>query len=337
MSAVFSARFLRSILKIQRPEEARRFLRLDMYWCPEVAEPLLSRIDELTPLQPRQALGLAEIAVELVKRIRDASRDLRVHALCSLAGAQRASDELQASEASLRAAEPLVESCAPAIQALFARQRAVLLIHQGSKNKALRIAQEAVRLERSLGKVPTKGLIVEGGVRYIREEYKESGECWNEILRYEDPASDLYAFAMQNLAATLAQQPISLEETVEARKLLRQILERIKGIRRTPVRYIVWYTEGLFHHRLQEYQQAIDHFMQARSGFQRIEQMTTFTSVSVDLIDAFVKYGKLDRARNAIERTARQLSEFEEHTQDAEVFRLALSQPMEGAAEFLRV
>lgn len=336
MSAVFSARFLRSILQIQRPEEASRFLRQDRYWCPEVAEPLLTRVDELTPLQPNAALGLAEIALDLVKRIRNASRDLQAHAWCSLAGAQRAQGALLAAESSLRAAEPLVKSCEMPIQALFARQRAVLLIHQGHKDKALRTAQEAVRLERRLEKVPTKGLIVEGAVRYLRDEYKKSGECWNEILQNEDPASALHAIAMQNFAATLAKQPLSLEEVVEARKLLRQILERIKGVRKTPVRYIIWHTEGLFHLRLEEFGQAIDHFMQARSGFFRLEQMISLARVSADLIEALVKSGKLERARHMMERTAKQLAEYEEHTGDAQVFRLAMAQPIAEAAEFLR-
>lgn len=323
-------------MKIQRPEEARRFLRQDRYWCPEVAEPLLARIEELTPLKPKDALGLAEIAFDLVKRIRNASRDLQAHAWCTLAGAQRAQGSLLAAESSLQAAAPLAKSSEPAIQALFARQRAVLLIHQGHKDKALRTAQEAVRLERRFEKVPTKSLIVEGVVRYFRAEYMKSSECWNEILKNEDPASDLYAISMQNLAATLAQQPITLEEVVEARKLLRQIQERIKGIRKTPVRYIIWYTEGLFHLRLAEFRQAIDHFMQARSGFSRLEQMSTLALVSADLTEALVRSGKLERARHMMERTAKQLSEYEEHTGEAQVFRLAMAQPIAEAAEFLR-
>lgn len=87
IGAVFSPRFLSNISKYERPEQARRFLRHDRYWTPEIAERLLDRADELSPKKPQTALGFAEIGSTIVERIRGATSDLRMHARCSVGGA----------------------------------------------------------------------------------------------------------------------------------------------------------------------------------------------------------------------------------------------------------
>ena len=334
--AVFSARFLRSILKIQRPEEARRFLRLDQYWCPEVAEPLIKRVDELVALKPKQALGLAEIALELTKRMRNPPRELQAHAYCALATALRANGRLEDASCNFRKAEELEKGCPPSLKAMISRQKSILLVEQGDLNLALKTAQQAVELDRSTGAFPGRSLIAEGMIRGIQQDIQGSCSCFMEVLQGDDPSSDDFLFAMKNLAMSFMRRPLLATEVVDARKSLRKVQDRIRGIRETPVRYDIWWIEALLHAVMEEYRVSINHFIQAREGFLRLELIPDFARVTIDFIAVLVKKGDIERARTAIERTAKQISEFPEHARYAEAFRLALDQPIEEAAEFIR-
>lgn len=333
---MFSVRFLRSISTIQSPEKAKRFLRLDRYWTPEVVEPLLARIDDLVPLKPRVALELAEIAGELLGRMRNPSLQLRVHASCSLGAAQRETGNLAGAETTFARVEGLVDGCDAGLQATFARQQAILRIYQGRSDDALRWAQKAVDLDGGLDLVPAKSLLTLGGIRYFRGEYEESAECWKEVLEKTDPSSDIYAFAMQNLATTFARKNLTIKEIVPARKLLEVIRERIKGIRETPVRYVVWYTEGLLHSSLNEFKPAIRHLQQARTGFLRLDQVGDFARATIDLVDVFVRKGDLQKAQATIERAAREISGHSGYEPAARLFESALEELITDAPEFLR-
>ncbi len=71
---MFAPRFLRNIGKIHKPEEAERFLRHDRYWISDIAERLVTRVDELAQYKPSpEVVELGHIAVELVSRIRKAT------------------------------------------------------------------------------------------------------------------------------------------------------------------------------------------------------------------------------------------------------------------------
>lgn len=333
---MFSARFLRGISTIQSPEKAKRFLRQDCYWVPEVADLILARIDELVPLKPRVALELAEIAEELLKRMRDPSLELRIHAMCSLGAAQRETGDLAGAEATFSRAESLVDGCSTELKATYARQQAILRIYQGKSDDALRLAQKAVDLDRRLDEVPAKSLLTLGGIRYFRGEYEASTECWKEVLEKADPTSDIYAFAMQNLAATFARKNLTIKEIVPARKLLETIRERIKGIRATPVRYVIWYTEGLLHSALNEFKAAIRHLQQARTGFLRLNQVGDFARATIDLVDVFARKGDVSKAQTAMERAARELFGHPGYEAAAALFESALKERLTDAPEFLR-
>lgn len=334
---VFSARFLRNISKYQRPEDAQRFLRLDRYWIPEIAERLLARVDELTPKKPQQALGLAEIGIELVERIRDASPDLRMHAYCSLGGALRATEHLHRAEAIFDRAEPLRPTCSVPLQAMFSRQRANLRLHQMRLDEALRLIEEAVALDRSVGNVPAKSLLAAGAIRYFRREFDVSRRCFKEVLDLTDPSSEIYAFAMQNLAATYAgQSNLSIKDAVFARKLLRDVQQQIKGVRETPVRYIMWHTEGIFHGLLEEFYKATIHLVQAQEGFLRLEQIGDFARVTIDLVDVYVRKGDEAKAREAIERAVKEIASSSGYEDTAALFERSLEKPIAEAAGFIR-
>lgn len=334
---MFSVRFFSGIRTIQSPEKAKRFLRHDRYWIPEVAEPLLARIDDLVPLKPRVALELAEIAEELVwQRMRNPNLELRAHAACSLGAAQRETGNLVEAEATFARAEGLVDGCGTALQATFARQQAILHIYQGKNDDALRLAQKAVDLDRLLNDVPAKSLLTLGGIRYFRGEYEESAACWKEVLEKTDPSSDIFAFAMQNLAATFARKNLPIKEIVPARKLLETIRDRIKGMRETPVRYVVWYTEGLLHSSLNEFKAAIRHLQQARTGFLKLKQVGDFARATIDLVDVFVRKGDVQKARMTLERAAREISGHSDYEAAAKLFESALEERIIDAPELLR-
>jgi tetratricopeptide (TPR) repeat protein len=334
---VFSARFLHKISKYQRPEEARRFLRNDRYWIPEIAERVLSRADELSPKKPRHALGFAEIGETLVERIRGATPDLRMHALCSVGGALRATGELVRADLTFARAEALATSCSIPLRAMLVRQTAILRMHQGRPDDALRLIDQAVALDRSARGVPAKSLSAKGSIHYFRAEYDRSRACFKEVLDGTDPTSDLYTFVMQNLAATYAGQPnLTIQDAVFARKLLRDVQEQIKGVRETPVRYIMWHTEGLFHGLLEEFYKAILHLVQAQEGFLRIKQIGDFARVSLDLIDVHLRKGDPGKAKTTIERAAKEIAGVPGYEETAALFERSLEVPITQAVGFLR-
>lgn len=333
---MLSARFLRSISKIQRPEEASRFLRLDLYWQPEVVERLLARVDEIIPRKPKNALGLAEIALEMTRRMRNPRRELRAHAHCSLADAQRWLGRLAACGTNLHNAEKLAVDGPYSLRAMVQRQKALYLIELKDLDSALKVAKAAVALERSNEAPPIKSLLVEGIVYGFLEEPEKSCACFDEARKLADPNSTDYIFATNNLVASLMKGPLLGTEIVQARKLLRQILDQIRGVRQSPVRYMIWYTEGLLHAIMEEYRQAAAHFLQAREGFLRLEAIPDYARVSVDHIDVLVKKGDEERARITLERTAKNVGEFQGNERLAEIFRSAQELPIAESAGFLR-
>lgn len=333
---MFSARFLRSISKIQRPEEAKRFLRLDRYWRPEVIEPLIRRSDDVVAYQPALALELAQIAIELLKRMRKPGAELRAHALCALATAQREMGSLSSAELNFAKAEQLAGSGSKILSAMILRQKAVLLVEQGKLDPALEAARQAVSLDSSSGIFPDRSYIAEGIVLYFQRNYSESSRCFMEVLQRGNPSGNNYAFAMKNWVASIVHRPLLGSEIVEARQSLRIVLERIRGVRQTPVRYQIWHTEGHLHTILAEHREATNHFMQARTGFLRLGMIRDFARLSADLIGSLVKMGNGDRARTVIGRTAKTIAEFAEQEPLAAIFRSAQEQPVEEAAEFIR-
>ena len=333
---MFSERFLRNISKYTRPEEAQRFLRLDRYWIPEIAERLLARVDELTPKKPQQALPLAEIGAKLVERIRNAPPDLRMHASCSLGGALRAIGNLIRAEATFNLAEPLLASCSISVQAMFVRQQAILLIHQGHSDEAIRLAEKAVALDRSTGAVPTKSLLTEGAIRYFRGEFERSCQCFKEVLEVTDPSSDIYTFAMKNLAGALSRQNVTIKEIRIVRQLLRDVQNKIKGLRETPVRYMMWHIEGVFHGLLDEFYKAQRHLNQALDGFERIGQVGDMVRVTIDLVDMYFQKGDPENARVAIEDAAHRIASFSGYEDTVALLDRALEGPITEAADFIR-
>jgi tetratricopeptide (TPR) repeat protein len=334
---VFSARFLRSISRIDRPEDARRFLRLDRYWCAEVAEPLLERIDELVLLKPKNALELAEIALELVQRIRDASRSLRAHAHCSLGVAQRFLGRLPEAEVSFRAAVRFAEKESVQVQAMVSRQRALLLFDRGQSEAALKLVAKAVASERREGLPPSKSLLCQAVILGLGGNHLAAADCCSQVLDLEDPASPVYISAMQNLAAAMAQRPLFGHEIVETRKLLRRVRDQIRGTRQTPVRYAVWHTEALLHMVMEEFRQAIDHLRSARRGYLQLNMLQSYANVSVDLADAYLKRQDEARVMPLISRTVLALAEAGADEKIIEPFRLAEKESSAQAAiKFLR-
>ncbi len=333
---MLSERFLRRIDKIQRPEEAQRYLRSDRCWRPEVVESLFRRADKLVSLKPKDALGIAEIGLTLVTRLRVPSRELQAHGLCSVATAQRYLGKLREAESHFYQAEKLSQGGSATLAAMIARQKALLCVDQGDVTLALKLARKAVKLERSTEVFPTKSLIVEGIVLVFRNESGAGEACFKEVLEHEDPASDDYLWATYNLVTPLLKRPLLAAEILEARKTIRRLQDRIRGVRETPVRYIFWWLEGLLHGLMEEFRLAAKHIEQGRDGFLRMEMMPDYARVSVDLIDVLVKKGDIEMARQVIHETAGHLSTSEEGKRLAEAFQLAAGEPVETVVGLLR-
>lgn len=209
-------------------------------------------------------------------------------------------------------------------------------MNQARSEEALALARRAVELDRSTGLVPVKSLLTEGFVRYVRGEYELSAACWKEILEKDSPSSEHYAFAMQNLVATLARQNISAKEIVPLRAFMKTVQQRIKGTRETPVRYISWHTEGILHALVGEYRFAIKHFLQAQNGFLRVGQLREFALVTADLIDAYVRKGDVMKIRKAFERIGKALEEDPRFRATFHVIERAAETPLSEVVEFLR-
>lgn len=333
---MLSERFLRRINKIERPEEAQRYLRSDRCWRPEVVSALLRRADQMVPLRPQDALGIAETALTIVNRLRVPHRELQAHALCSVATAQRFLGRLREAESLFLQAEKLGHGASVPLSAMILRQKSLLHVDQGNLDFALKLARKAVKLDRSSDKFPTKSLLVEGIVLGLRNEFKASLACFKEILEHADPTSDDYLFATNNLVATLMKRPLLASEVVGIRKTIQSLRKRIRGVRDTQVRYIFWYLEGLLHINMEEFRLAVKHLEQGRSGFLRMGLITDYARISVDLIDALVKKGEFEEMRRIIAETSAQLDSFDDTAQYAEAFRLASGEPVETAAEGLR-
>lgn len=220
---------------------------------------------------------------------------------------------------------------------MLVRQTAILRMHQGRPDDALRLIEEAVTLDRSTGEVPVKSLLAAGAIRYFRAEYDQSRTCFKEVLDGTKPASDIYTFAMQNLAASYAGQPnLSIKDAVFARKLLRDVQQQIKGVRETPVRYIMWHTEGIFHGLLEEFYRAIVHLVQAQEGFLRLEQIGDFARVTIDIVDVYLRKGDEDTARETIERAEKEIAGRPGYEDTAALFSRALEVPISEAVELVR-
>lgn len=333
---MLSERFLRRIDKIQGPEEAQRYLRSDRCWHPEVVELLFKRADRLVSLKPKAALGIAEIGLTLVTRLRVPSRELQAHGLCSVATAQRYLGKLREAESHFYQAEKLSQGGSATLAAMIARQKALLCVDQGDLALAIKLARKAVKLDRGTRIFPTKSLLVEGIVLFFRNEVSASEACFRDVLEHEDPANDDYLFATNNLVRVLLKRPLLASEILEARKTIRRLQDRIRGVRETPVRYVFWYLEGLLHGLMEEYRLAAKHIEQSRAGFLRMEMMPDYARMSVDLVDVLVKKGDTEKARQVIKETVAQLSTFEEGKRFAEGFRLADSEPVESVVGLLR-
>lgn len=304
---MFSARFLRSIQKIQRPEDARRLLRLDRYWIPEVAEALLVRIDGLVSFQPALAAELAEITVELVGRIRDVESALQAHAFCSLAVAQRFLGRLPEAEASFDHAKKLGESGPISLSAMICRHRALLLLDLRKPDDALRLVRKAVVLEREAGVSASRSLICEAVICGSLGDFATCAQLCEEVLEKESPDSPVYLSAVQNLLSANVQRPMSVEGFLEAKEMFRRVRFKLRGIRETPVRYCVWYAEALLHLRMKEFPNATEKLQQARAGFLALSLLKDYALASLDLAKVFARMNAEDRGWVVLERTAFEL------------------------------
>lgn len=333
---MLSERFLRRIDKIQRPEEAQRYLRSDRCWRPEVVGLLLGRADKLVSLRPKEALGIAEIALTIATRLRVSNHELQAHALCSVATAQRYLGKLWEAESHFLQAERLGRKGSPSLTAMISRQKSLLCVDRGDLAFALKLARKAVKLDRGTGIFPTKSLLVEGIVLFFGGDTSASEACFREVLEHEDPSTDDYLFATNNLVRVLVKRPLLAAEILEARKTVRRLQDRIRGVRETPVRYTFWYIEGLLHSLMEEFRLAAKHIEQGRAGFLRMGMMPDYARVSVDLLDVLVKKGEIVKAREVIRETAGHLSASEDGKRFAEVFDLADGESLESAVQRIR-
>lgn len=321
---MFTDRFLRSIEKISKPEEAQRFLRQDRYWVPEVAKPLLKRIDELVNQCPQDALALAEIAVELVGRLRPPDRELQAHAWCSLATAGRFTGKLEAAEAHFAKAEHFATGAPAATAAMIARQKALLLLDLRRPEQSLKLAREAVCLEKKAGLTASKSLVCEGVILGLLDDHARAERCFREVLEVEDPQTSTYLRAMQNLLPIVATRVLTIEDLLAAEDFFREVRAKLRGLRRSPVRFSVWYAEAILLYRQNEFRLAIKKLEQARAGFRELGWWIDFALASLDIVKATAKRESEARAREVLTECLSELEQAGANKNIVEAFRLGL-------------
>lgn len=293
---------------MRKAEEVKRLLRLDRYWRPEVVEALLDRSDEVVAFDPQLGLEVALAADQLAQRLPSLPADLITHARCSVAvGFRHRGCLAEAAKWFAAAAETAVR--APGnLQAMVARQRALLLLAQGKHEEALAQVRWAVATDRQHGHSPSISLINEGIVHFHSGRTREAVEAFAHVLTSENPRRPVYLVAIQNLSFALAEASRTAEEIVRARRILRTVRERIKGVRDTPIRYRVCWAEAILHWRLEEYAPALDSMQRARKGFQRLGMAHDFALISAELTALHLE---MDQPRNALallQQTAKALA-----------------------------
>jgi tetratricopeptide (TPR) repeat protein len=288
-------------------EEAQRFLRLDRYWRQEVVEALLARCDEVVGFDPTLSCELARIADQLVARLRDCPAGLKAHARCALAVALRHLGRLDESALAFDAATTWAATAGLAVQAMVARQRAMLLLNRGDVDGAAELARRAVAADRQRGDRPSVSLIIQGIVFSYQQHFYEAIGCFSEVLTHEDPRRPVYLLAIQNLAACLAESSRTAEEIVRARRILRLVRERIKGVRDTPIRYRVCWAEAILHRRLEEFDDALEVLRRARKGFLRLRMLHDFALISADLATLHLEMEQEKEASALLKQTASRL------------------------------
>ena len=334
---MFTDRFLRSIEKISKPEEAQRFLRQDRYWVPEVAKPLLKRIDDLVNQCPQDALALAQIAVELVGRLRPPDRELQAHAWCSLATAERFAGKLEAAEAHFTKAEHFAIGAPAAIAAMIARQKALLLLDLHRTEHSLKLVREAVCLEKKAGLTASKSLLCEGVIHFTLGDHAGAERCFREVLELEEPGASVYLSAMQNLLPVVALRALTIEDLLAAEDFFRDVRGKLRGIRRTPVRYCVWHAEAILLYRQKEFRLAIEKLEQARTGYRELGWWFDFALASLDTVKATAKRESEARAREVLIECLGELEQASANKNIVEAFRLGLeTESVEKAVVLIR-
>lgn len=300
-------RVLSRIRGTQKAEEVQRLLRLDRYWRREVVEALLARADEVVALDPALGLDLARVANRLTERLPVRLADLVTHARCALAVAYRHLGQLDESARCFAEARQSASEATPRLQAMVARQRALLSMIQGEKDEALSLAHWAVLTDRQLGLSASTSLIIEGIVLFYRGEHRDAVERFAEVLAGENPRQPVYLIAIQNLGFALAEASRTAEEIVRARRILKGVRARIKGLRDTPIRYRVCWAEAILHRRLEEYGPALEALMRARKGFLRMGMAHDFALVSADLATLYLEMNQERAARGVVQQTRKAL------------------------------
>lgn len=300
-------RVLSRIRSTRKVEEAQRFLRLDRYWRQEVVEALLARCDEVVPFDPTLSFQLSQIADQLVSRLRDCPPGLKSHARCSLAVALRHLGRFDEAVTAFDTATIWSASAGLTVQAMVARQRAMLLLDLGDIDGASEMACRAVAVDRQRGDRPSVSLIIQGIVYSYQKRFYDAIGCFSEVLTYEEPRKPVYLLAIQNLGACLAESSRTAEEIVRARRILRVVRERIKGVRDTPIRYRVCWAEAILHRRLEEFDAAREVLRRARKGFLRLRMLDDYALISADLATLHVEMGQESQATALLKQTASRL------------------------------
>ncbi len=129
---------------------------------------------------------------------------------------------------------PLIAACSKPVQAMHARQKAIVLMNQAQADEALTLARSAVDLDRSAGILPVKSLLTEGFVHYVRGEYDLSAACWKRSSRRIHRRLTTMRLQCRIWSPPLHGKNISAKDIVPLRAFMKTVQQRIQGTRGRP-------------------------------------------------------------------------------------------------------
>lgn len=283
-------------------KEFQHALNKESYWTPQVFDLMVNRCDEIIFENPSDGLVAAQILLKLAGRVRDIGRGRQAMALAVLGSACRVNIQYgQARECYLKALA-LARNQDPKVRGGVLQRFAVLEWSEGNLEKALVAIEES--LELLDGHAFGVSLIIRGGVRSDRGDFKKSAEDHGLALRLVKPASREYICALRELSDSLMRMSDidALGGAIKVLAAARKGINEGRNLRRTLVAYIDW-VEGNIYARLGSHRIAITKIRKACKRFMAMKgtYLRDYALATNDLVRIYEDSGDLEAALDCAE------------------------------------
>ena len=178
--------YQRRRIRRARPKDIAKMANQDRYWSEGVLRAILSRVEDLTQVSPRDAIEAGSFALELLKRIRHPPADLVALADAVLGSALRYAgrfgDAIKTYERALA-----VPDLSRAGQAMVLQRMAVAVVCNGAVGKGLELVEEAISLDSD----SLTAQAIRGWVLMVAGELHAALAQCIAVLERADPTRDL--------------------------------------------------------------------------------------------------------------------------------------------------